>query len=155
MQSNNNDNVTPATVVDVGSVLVSPNFASTFVTPNEPYHFDTCDEINDPLYNHDDVVAVAVTSSKKKEAPPVVLPDRLSNITEDDLDHVITELSLDIHNQETETARSLHGYSLMSLSTYQLRKVCSLLGVGGYKSQSKVKCCLLIAQEKNNGAIRH
>lgn len=150
MQSNNNNNLTPATVVDVASVLVSPNFTS-----NDPHHFDTCDEINDPYNNNESVaVAVSVPSSKKKKAKKapaiVVLPDTLNGITNDDLKQVLTESSLDEHEKEIETARSLHGYSLQALSTYQLRKVCSLLGVGGYKSQAKGKCCEMIAKEKNH-----
>ena len=145
MQSNNNQNTTPATVADVASMLVSPF--------DDPHHFDTCDEINDPLDNNNEaVVAVTVPSSKKKRvkkvAAIVILPDKLNVITNDDLKHVFTESSFDVNGNEVETALSLFGYILEDLTTLQLRKVCSLLGVGGYKSQGKVKCCEMIAKEK-------
>jgi hypothetical protein len=62
MQSNNNQNTTPATVADVASMLVSPF--------DDPHHFDTCDELNDPIIYNNEAVAVAVTVPllKKKKA---------------------------------------------------------------------------------------
>jgi hypothetical protein len=142
MQSNNNNNLTPATVVDVASALVSPYFSS-----NDPHHFNTCDEINDPYNNEGDVAVAVAVKSSKKVAPPVILPELLSNLTPADIKLVIMESAFDDQGMEYQTARSLYGYSLENLSTPQLRKVCSMLGVGGYKSASKPKSCKLIALE--------